>query len=817
MAIYGQNTHYPKNEVPSYYARNKVYGMGAYTRTDWPGRTSRRLHEGLNIAGNYGLDTVSDDVHLSPYSSPYYINGRYNSDNATTQRGNSASVQGCTRLLTVNDDVQDFNDSDIQTTLELWQGKQIKFELPYSGKVVGNTLTLRNTEGCTGILSIYISASDGGKVLYETAVDLCEISQDNFEHVTLYGMTPVPADANPRGKLYVRMEIWNEVSCERSVNPFNTGRKIELAATGFGPHQECVYTLQEKNEPVVEQYEYVERPSRPCMGLIYNAWSSVPCERNHGTNMGATVSKGGYEWDLFCIKKDGQAEIIVYDRNTNTTVPNQIKVDGRVQNFNLIQTEDYVLYVDGYSPLQRFAVGEWVSTAFDPSDPSNVTVEANLSTWEASPLGGQSGSFMFTYNGTAWEHEGDVVNLADYGLVVTGSPAEGNRIVVYYSTAGETVGATIDAQYTDARPVVGASLITMHNNRVYLSGFRNDKNLVQFSEITSSGPDFSSYPYRFYAPNESPKANTTNPITAITEYDPETLMIAMLRDTTLFTTNADVEGGLPQQVAVPTDGAGVASQGDICTYRGIIYSFDPDEGIRRFTGQLWNALPHSIDTLFERVDLTKPRKLWGYAYKLYFNYTDNIDGKAKCIIWDMGMDRQQYPWFQDTDLPFCDVRGDDDFNIVGIHPDYPCIMKLYAQDVWRRLDTPIEFRRDSKYLSLPGNAADMILRRVHVKTLANANRWWWIQISYDEPDLEQHRGDGPWYRVPVWDTIADEVPVEEPFAELDLYEQKAINNTSIMDINARAISTQVRVRCKTFRRQANYISLVLESRAKQYL
>ena len=147
MAYRGQNSRQPYNEVPSYYVRNKLY-VGSYARTDWPTRTSRRVHDGLTIDRNFGLDTTSDDVDSSPYSSPYYINGRYNSSNLVTQRGNSASTQGIVRLASLYDREEDFSDSDIQTTITMWQGKQIKFEIPYNGKVVGNTITIRNRGYC---------------------------------------------------------------------------------------------------------------------------------------------------------------------------------------------------------------------------------------------------------------------------------------------------------------------------------------------------------------------------------------------------------------------------------------------------------------------------------------------------------------------------------------------------------------------------------------------------------------------------------------------------------------------------------------------
>ena len=98
MAWRNQNNSHPHGRTPSYYAGHRLY-PGAYAQPESQTRTSRRVHDGFTINSNYGLDTTSDDINSSQYSSPYYINGRYNSDNLTTQRGNSASVQGIEFLL----------------------------------------------------------------------------------------------------------------------------------------------------------------------------------------------------------------------------------------------------------------------------------------------------------------------------------------------------------------------------------------------------------------------------------------------------------------------------------------------------------------------------------------------------------------------------------------------------------------------------------------------------------------------------------------------------------------------------------------------
>lgn len=830
-----QNNPHPNGRVPSYYAGNKLY-MGAYAQTDVPGRTSRRIHDGFDLTRNYGLDTTSDDINSSPYSSPYYINGRYLADNLVQQRGNSSSVQGI-KLLLLPDKYKrmtDFSADDQQTTLEMWQGKQVKFELPYDGKVVGNTITLRNTGGCKGILSIYISVKPDGVPIYETAIDLCTVSQDIFEHKELYSITTIPAIASPRKKLYVRMEIWDDMErCDnkRNANPFNTGRKIEIAATGKGYHQACIYQLQEKNEPVREEYDYKHYPSRPLIGLIYSDWESVPVDRLDNMKTGATVSLRGYRYDIMCARKNGEAEIIIYDKEMNKVVEGtDIKVDGRVEQLNIAQVTDtnrvtWVYYVDGYSPLQRFKIGEWVSSAFPTGSADSVKAEIDADTWYNSDLGGSSGTYVFTYTNGHWEYNESEISLATYGItLVGGGPSEGSTITVLYTVATGGAKNIESIQFVDARPVVAAKLIMFHNNRLFLAGFRNDPNLVQVSSIEAEGPNFTRFPYRFYTPNRSPYDTSLNPITALTEYASDQIMISMKNGYSIYATyssssSSGLEDYMPSQVSTFMDSAGVQSQGDIVNYKGIIYSYDEKEGLRRFTGALWDDVPamQPVSSHFDRVDMNRPRKMWGFSNKLYYNYYDKVDGKAKCLIWDQQMNYQEYPAFMDQDIPFCDVRTDESEDLVGIHADYPAIMLHYAEDTWRRFDTPIDFIRYTKFLSLPGNAADIIVNRVHVKVLANATRTWWLGVAVDKQVFNPTRGDDRVYRQPVWATKTIVEPPETAFPVEDIYEEKSVYRFSIMDLRIECESVQIKVKARTFRAQSSLLSVLVELSPKQYL
>ena len=544
--------------------------------------------------------------------------------------------------------------------------------------------------------------------------------------------------------------------------------------------------------------------------------------------IGATVSLNGYRYDIFCVKNGSVAEVIIYDKEMNKTISNSIKVDGRVKQLNIAQATDtdkttWVYYVDGYSPLQRFKIGEWVSEAFETGSADSVKAEIDEATFYDSDLGANSGYYVFTYTNGQWKYNENNISLATYGItLVGGSAAEGANINIAYTVSSGGTKTVESIEYVDARPVIAASLIMFHNNRLYLAGFRNDPNLVQCSSIEAEGPNFTQFPYRFYTPNRSPYDTSLTPITAMVEYATDQIMFLGKNFFTIYSTyssskSSGLEDYMPSQVSTYVDSAGVQAQGDVCNYKGVMYSFDQKEGIRRFSGAVWNTLPTTVDSHYDRVDMTKPRKIWGYANKLYFNYTDSIDGRAKCLVWDMQMNYQQYPWFQDVDIPFCDARYDETEELIGIHPDYPCIMRLYAEDTWARLDSPIIFRRDTKYLSLPGNAADIIIKRVHAKVISNANRHWYISINTDKQELVQHRGKDKWYRQPAWDTITEVEPVETPFPFEDVFEENAIYRMSLIGQRIECSAIQVRVKTKTFRSQANLVSTEVEVQPKNYL
>ena len=100
--------------------------------------------------------------------------------------------------------------------------------------------------------------------------------------------------------------------------------------------------------------------------------------------------------------------------------------------------------------------------------------------------------------------------------------------------------------------------------------------------------------------------------------------------------------------------------------------------------------------------------------------------------------------------------------------------------------------------------------------IANANRWWWLGINADKQYQVQFRGPESWYRQPVWDTIDTEDPVETPFPFEDVTEQNATFRMYLSHIKIKGESIQMKVKCKTFRDQANLIGTGFDYQARQY-
>ncbi|MBR4973851.1 MAG: hypothetical protein IKY45_05260 [Clostridia bacterium] len=71
-----------------------------------------------------------------------------------------------------------------------------------------------------------------------------------------------------------------------------------------------------------------------------------------------------------------------------------------------------------------------------------------------------TGSYVFTYTASGWTYSGNVVEISDYGITITGTPAENDTVTISF-TAGS---------WTDFIPVTSlADIFATDENKIYIS------------------------------------------------------------------------------------------------------------------------------------------------------------------------------------------------------------------------------------------------------------------------------------------------------------------------------------------------------------
>lgn len=104
--------------------------------------------------------------------------------------------------------------------------------------------------------------------------------------------------------------------------------------------------------------------------------------------------------------------------------------------------------------------GSWTGGTVEATATAVVSGEITGATVTAATFGskvGASGQYTFVYSatGTAWKLNGTTITLNDYGITVTGSPDEGDTIVVTYTAASggwEALGKDVDSLTKDLNP-----------------------------------------------------------------------------------------------------------------------------------------------------------------------------------------------------------------------------------------------------------------------------------------------------------------------------------------------------------------------------
>lgn len=516
--------------------------------------------------------------------------------------------------------------------------------------------------------------------------------------------------------LTIRLEVEGDVTPD-SCGDIPEGRKIWLSASGYKNHLAATYSSPNVNECMREvNYDWREEPSIPCMKLFYS--TGTPMKK------GTQVCTSEGKFLVFPIKYDTGIELWrfnVYTHEYKKIDTTAAPVDPRAEAVRFAQGLGKLYFVDGYSKLQRI----------------------DLTTWKS-------------------------------------------EIAIAKQSDIDEEGVTPE----DMQAQPGASLIIRIKNRIWLAGFKEDPNFVQYSILNSmtgtakektenAGVQYDQFSdiSWFYSPDRSPKDTVCGPITALANFDGN-LVVFRTNGSSLWTLGNEFAS--PSQEDMYSYTIGVESQEDVCNFGGSLYIYNRSEGLRRFSGSDTYFQSLNIDNELRKIPYDSPRILFGHANKVRF-YCDlkNRGYADHNFIYNIPL-ASSSPWYCDDNTPAVWLVGDqNDDTIYAMHPLYPAIYEVDAEDQYTDFDSSIVMQYHTPYKS-PGELSGWtILHRVLLNLIASSTNIWYVGVDFDHKDNPA-----------VWRKYVRKQE-DEPEAVEGIFENTA-------DSGARTINLMMRAKVKDF-------------------
>lgn len=351
----------------------------------------------------------------------------------------------------------------------------------------------------------------------------------------------------------------------------------------------------------------------------------------------------------------------------------------------------------------------------------------------------------------------------------------------------------------DLQAQKGASLILRIRQRIYLSGFAEDPNFVQYSILNSltGDPDhpsenagvqydqFSDTSW-FYSPDKSPKDSVCGPITALEQFE-DNLIIFRKDGSSVRTIGSEFSA--PSMADSFAYNIGVERQEDVCNMNGILYMYNRSEGFRRFSGAEATFQSAKIDNELRRIPADSPRFMIGHANKVRMYCDLEGRGYADHAFLFMTILAQSSPWYCDDNVPVCWAVGDQTSDtIYAMHANYPAIYIVDSPDKYSDFDSSINMEYHTPYKS-PGNPNGWtMLRRTILNIIASGTNAWYIGLDFD------HRDKPAVWRKYVQYQEDEGVPTEAVFDSNEQVGAKVIN----LMMRAKVRDYQVRIKVSTY-------------------
>lgn len=355
----------------------------------------------------------------------------------------------------------------------------------------------------------------------------------------------------------------------------------------------------------------------------------------------------------------------------------------------------------------------------------------------------------------------------------------------------------------------GASLIIRIRQRMFLAGFADDPNFVQYSILNSltgdadnptenAGVQYDQYSdiSWFYSPDKSPKDSVCGPITALEHYE-DRLIIFRKDGQSTYTIGSEFSA--PSQSDSFAYNIGVERQEDVCNMNGNLYLFNRSEGFRRFSGAEATFQSQKIDNELRKIPADSPRFMIGHANKVRM-YCD-LEGRGysdHSFLYLTSL-ASRSPWYCDDNTPVCWAIGDQTSDtIYAMHANYPAIFIVDSQDKYSDFDSSINMEYHTPYKSPGSMNGWTVLRRTILRIVASGTNAWFIGLDFD------HRDKPAVWRKYIKYQEDEGVPAEAIFDANEQVGTRVIN----LFLRAKVRDYQVRIKVSTYKDPAmlQYIS-----------
>lgn len=351
----------------------------------------------------------------------------------------------------------------------------------------------------------------------------------------------------------------------------------------------------------------------------------------------------------------------------------------------------------------------------------------------------------------------------------------------------------------DMQAQKGASLIIRIRQRMFLSGFAEDPNFVQYSILNSltgdpdnpsenAGVQYDQYSdiSWFYSPDKSPKDSVCGPITALEQYD-DNLIIFRRDGSSVYAIGSEFSA--PSQADTFAYNIGVERQEDVCNMNGNLYLYNKSEGFRRFSGAEATFQSAKIDNELRKIPADSPRFMIGHANKVRMYCDLEGRGYADHAFLFMTILAQSSPWYCDDNVPVCWAVGDQTSDtIYAMHANYPAIYIVDSPEKYSDFDSSIDMEYHTPYKSPGSMNGWTLLRRTILRIVASGTNAWYIGLDFD------HRDRPAVWRKYIQYQEDEDIPDTAIF---DANEQVGTKVVNLM-VRAKVRDYQVRIKVSTY-------------------